>query len=157
MCIICTESILQKEIMWSEREKSFTLWWQETNADVARSELYWKARPVPPQFMCCYFRQNENKPSPNFSFRKIMKMKESWFTNSDLETCGVRWQQPREGAELVLWFSSAEPSAVNAGVANPPGSRVLTPAGKGDNHCGKHPSPVVLPARGCGAVQTNHK
>lgn len=61
--------------------------------------------------MCCYFRQNENKPSPNFSFRKITKTKESWFTDSDVETCGVRWQTPREGAELSPSVYSPDPPA----------------------------------------------
>lgn len=37
---------------------------------------------------------------PNFSCRKITKMKESCFTDSDMESCGVHWQQPRNGAEL---------------------------------------------------------
>lgn len=108
MCIICTESVLRKEIMWSEREKSFTLGWQGTIAAIAEPELCWKVRPSPPQFMCCYCREREDKPSPNFSIRKIMKKKERWFTGSDLETHGVCWQQPREAAELVSWFSNAE-------------------------------------------------
>lgn len=37
---------------------------------------------------------------PNFSCRKITKTKESWFTDSDVESCGVYWQQPKQGAEF---------------------------------------------------------
>lgn len=69
-----------------------------------------------------------------------MKTKESWFASSDLETCGVCWQQPREGAEPVLWFSSAERRPLTEALQTHWAPACSALPGNGGGCCGKHPT-----------------